>query len=335
VLVLLTAGCATRIPRSRPPSPEAILVPGVPVRSFGEDRCGPGSLAAVLNALGDPVSPDELDEALPKARGGGVLSVDLLLAARQRGFDAGLVAGRGDDLRAEVVAGRPAIVMLRLLDLPGARKDVFHYSVVDGLDPGRGFFRFQFGDGRVRWTALPPLEKSWAAAGHALLLVRPKAVTLLELHRAVGLEEAGRLDEARALYRSVLAVRPDWAIAWTDLGNAEAKSGRPAEAEKAYREALRIAPDSDDALNNLAFLLLQEGRRLEEAEEMARRAAATPGPERPEALDTLGRVLLARGRCRDAANTFTEALASEVLPETTRTELQSGLEEAQRACDLK
>ena len=310
----------------------------MPVRSFGEDLCGPGSLSVVLNTLGDPVTPETLDEELPKARGGGVLSVDLLLAARERGFDAALVAGGADHLRTEMLAGRPAILMLRLLDLPGARKDVFHYSVVDGLDPGRGLFRFQFGDGKVRWSALPSLEKSWAAAGHALLLVRPKAVTVLELHRAVGLEEAGRLDEAAALYRSVLAVRPDSALAWTDLGNAEVKRGRPAEAEKAYRQALGIAPDSEDALNNLAFLLLQEGSRLDEAEELALRASAAPSPERPEALDTLGRVQIARGRCKEAALTFGEALAFEGLSDDARKELQSGLDEARIACaprDLK
>jgi tetratricopeptide (TPR) repeat protein len=307
----------------------------VPVRSFGEDLCGPGSLAVVLNTLGDAVTPEELAQTLPKARGGGVLSVDLLLAARRRGFDAGLVRGGAAEMRTEVLAGRPAILMLRLLDLPGARKDVFHYVVVDGLDSGRGLFRLQFGDGEARWTALPPLEKSWKAAGHALLLVRPKAVTVLELHRAVGLEEAGRLDEARALYRSVLDVRPDSAVAWTDLGNAEVKAGRPAEAEKAYREALRVAPHSDDALNNLAHLLLQQGSRLEEAEALAVRAAAVPGPERHEALDTLGRVQLARGRCREAALTFREALAVEELTEEARQELESGLGEAQRACSRR
>jgi hypothetical protein len=308
------------------------VVPGVAVRSFGEDLCGPGSLAVVLNALGDAVTSSELEATLPKAKGGGVLSVDLLLAARQRGFDAGLVVGGAADLVMEVAAGRASIVMLRLLDVPGASKDVYHYSVVDGFDPGRRLFRFQFGDGKARWTELEPLEKSWAAAGRALLLVRPKAVTVLELHRAVGLEEAGRLDDAVALYRSVLAVRPGSALAWTDLGNAEAKRGRPAEAEKAYREALRIAPDSDDALNNLAFVLLQEGTRLEEAEELARRAAAVPSPERAETLDTLARIQLARRRCREAAATFAEALTSPELDEAARAELQAGLEEAERGC---
>jgi Tetratricopeptide repeat/Peptidase_C39 like family len=333
-LVLPTAGCATRIPRSQAPSPQATVVSAVPVRSFGEDLCGPGSLAVVLNTLGDTVRPEELEAELPKAKRGGVLSVDLLLAARQRGFDGGLVAGDGDDLRSEVAAGRPSIVMLRLLDAPGAGKDVYHYSVVDGFDPGRQLFRFQLGDGEARWIPLQKLEKSWAGAGHALLLVRPKAATVLDLHRAVGLEEAGRLDEAVALYRSVLAVRPDSALAWTDLGNAELKRRRLADAEKAYREALRIAPDDPDALNNLAWLLLEKAGLLDEAEDLAARAAALPGPgpDRAQALDTLARIQLARGRCEAAMASFTSALAVEGIPDLARAELERGLRDSRSAC---
>ncbi len=286
----------------------------------------------MLNALGDAVSADELETALPKAPSGGVLSIDLLLAARQRGFDAGLVAGRAEDAQAEIAAGRPAILMLRLLDLPGARRDVFHYVVLDGHDPERNLYRFQFGDGKGRWATLEQLEKSWAAAGHALLLVRPRDETDAELRRAVLLEGSGRLDEAMALYRGVLAVRPESVRAWVDLGNAEASAGRGTQAEQAYRQALRISSEERDALNNLAWLLLREGRQLEEAEALATRAAAAPSPDRPLAQDTLARIQLARGRCEEAVRTFEEALASPDLSEATRGELQEGLDRVRRAC---
>ena len=42
----------------------------VPVRAFGDDQCGPGSLSIVLNALGDAVSEQELAATLPRAPGG-------------------------------------------------------------------------------------------------------------------------------------------------------------------------------------------------------------------------------------------------------------------------
>jgi tetratricopeptide (TPR) repeat protein len=329
----LLHGCASLAPRSRPASPQARVVPGVSIRVFDEDACGPGSLALVLNVHGDAVSAGELAKQLPTAPGGGVLSVDLLLAARQHGFDAALVTGSSAELRGEIDAGRPTILMLRLLDVPGSRRDVYHYVVADGSDPPRELFRFQFGDGRARWATLERLQKSWAAAGHVLLLVWPRTQTEEVLRAGVALESAGRVDEAVGRYRQVLVVRPGSLRAWVDLGNAEAERGKPAEAEKSYRRALEIAPDDRDALNNLAWLLLEEGARLEEAEALAARAASQAGPGQPLAWDTLGRIQLARGLCAEAARSFSEALAgAEALPETTRAALRERLDGAQGVC---
>jgi uncharacterized protein (UPF0548 family) len=322
-------GCVSLAPRSRPPSPEAHVVIGVPLTVFDEDRCGPGSLSLVLGAHGAAVAARDLEAVLPGEPDRGVLSVDLLIAARGCGFDAALVTGTADAVRGELAEGRPAILMLRLLDAPGARQDVYHYVVVDGFDPPRGRFRFQFGDGKARWASLESLEGSWKPAGHALLVVRPRAATDAALARAVALEGQGRLAEAEALYRQVLVVRPESVRAWVNLGNVAADQGRREESEGAYRRALEIAPDDQGALNNLAWLLLAEGTRLEEAETLATQAASQQGPDRPRALDTLGRIQLARGRCAQATGTFREALAAEAVPETTQAGLREGLRRAE------
>ena len=328
----LLPGCVSLAPRSRAPGPDARVVPGVPAGRFEDDRCGPGSLALVLGAHGDAVSDRELDAALPRAPGGGVLSVDLLIMARQRGFDAALVAGTAEDLENEVGSGRPAILMLRLLDAPGTRRDVYHYVVADGSDTSRRLFRLHFGDGKVRWTGLETIEKGWKASGHALFLVWPRDDTDSTLRQAVASENAGRAEEAVALYRRVLVVRPRSVRAWVDLGNAEAERGRQEEAEAAYRRALEAAPDDGDALNNLAWLLLGKGGRLEEAETLAARAASQPGENRPLAQETLGRIQLARGRCAEAARTFDDALAaSGAIPDPTLARLRDGRDRA-RAC---
>ncbi|HUL79618.1 MAG TPA: hypothetical protein VL691_20305, partial [Vicinamibacteria bacterium] len=194
-------GCVSMPPRSGAPGPEARIVPDVAVRVFPGDECGPGSLSLVLNALGDAVSERELASALPPAPGGGVLSVDLLLAARRRGFDAALVAGTPEQIRSEVEGGRPVVLLLRLLDVPGRRRDVYHYVVADGTDPARGLYRFQFGDGKARWAPLGSVEKGWRASAHALIVVWPPAQSDATLRRAVALESEGRIDDAVALYR--------------------------------------------------------------------------------------------------------------------------------------
>jgi len=328
----LLPGCVSLAPRSRAPGPDARVVPGVPAGRFEDDRCGPGSLALVLGAHGDAVSDRELDAALPRAPGGGVLSVDLLIVARQRGFDAALVAGTAEDLENEIRSGRPAILMLRLLDAPGTRRDVYHYVVADGSDTSRRLFRLHFGDGKVRWTGLETIEKGWKASGHALLLVWPRDDTDSTLRQAVALEKEGRVEEAVALYRRVLVVRPRSVRAWVDLGNAEAGRGEREGAQEAYRRALAVSPDDVDALNNLAWLLLEEGKHLEEAEALAARAASPPGASRPLARETLGQIQLARGRCAEAARTFDDALeAGDPIPEPTLARLRDGRDRA-RTC---
>jgi len=327
-VALPAAGCVSLAPRSRTPSPQARVVPGVALATFADDRCGPGSLSLVLRAHGEAVSPDDLSAQLPDANGRGVLSVDMLIAARARGFDSALLTGTPRAVERELGAGRPAILMLRLLDAPGSARDIFHYVVVDGLDPGRGLFRVQYGDGKARWIRLESLEGSWKPAGHALLVVRARDDTDAALRRALALDSERRLEEAEALYREVLEFRPESVRVWVDLGNVSADRGRRQEAESAYRRALGIDPDDRDALNNLAWLLLEEGTRLEEAEELATEAARQPGVDRPLALDTLGRIQLARGRCAEAAFTLRQALAAEALPDATRTGLREALRQA-------
>jgi len=331
---MLLPACAARAPRSLTPGPQARVVLDGPPRTFSEDRCGPGSLSAVLNALGDPVSEGQLDRDLPKTAG-GVLSVDLLLAARERGFDAVLEPGDAAALRGEIEAGRPAILMLRVFDAPGSRRDAYHYVVVDGRDPDGPLYRFQFGDGRARWAPLSDVERGWKAAGHALLRVRPRGPSLADgLRRGVELEQNGRAEEAVSVYRELLDAHPESPRAWINLGNAEAARGRRSEAEAAYRSALRIAPADRDALNNLAWLLLGLGdeARRGEAEALATQAAVSAGTDRPQALDTLGRIQLARDNCRAAAASFAEGLSSEPMTPPLRATLLEGLGQSRRAC---
>jgi hypothetical protein len=329
--LLLGLACATRPPRSQAPSPEASVLDHVPVREFEDDNCGPGSLSIVLNALGDPVSEAELVATVPRARGGGVLSVDLLLAARQRGFSASLVSGNHEMVRKEVGAGRAVILLLRLLNAPGRGKDIYHYVVVDGVDPRRDLFRFQFGDGKVRWTTLEPLEGAWKGAGHALLTVRPREEGT-DLQEAVELEREGQLDRAAERYRVILEAQPDSVRAWVNLGNVRSRQGHTSEAEVAYRRALALAPDDSDALNNLAWLLLERGSALEEAESLAREATGHAGPDLPLVLDTLARILSARGRCDEADATFGEALDLADLSPELRSDLEKAQHKTRESC---
>jgi Flp pilus assembly protein TadD len=312
---LVSGGCAAFTFKTPDPGPQARVLTGVPVRSFGLKSCGAGSLSAVLSYHGQPVTLEELDAVLPKGRNEGVVTLDMVLEARRRGYDARLVEGTPELVERELREGRPVILMLQVLDAPGQRRDLFHYIVIDGIDPAKGLVRVQLGDEKLRWTTFERLDRRWRATRRATLLIAPggpgtRTAARNSLRYSVALEDAGRAAEAVPLYRGLLEDDPGSALLWTNLGNAEAGRGEAALAEAAYRRALEIDPAHADALNNLAWLLLQQqGGRLGEAEELARRAVASGGPDPYLALDTLGRVLRARGRCQEAVEVFTQALA--------------------------
>ncbi|MEO6258739.1 MAG: tetratricopeptide repeat protein [Thermoanaerobaculia bacterium] len=323
--------CITITPRTQHPSSSATVIPNVPLQHWGIESCGAGSLSSVLQHYGEPTTMAQWDATLTHSRG-GVLTIDLLLAARSRGFQAELATGTPELVEREVRRGNPAILMLQVVDSPGRHYDFFHYIVVDGIDPDRKLVRTQFGDGQGRWTTFSRLEKAWAGGGHAAIFIRPEDGTSKSLRAGVALEERGKVPEAIVTYRTILTAHPDSVPAWVNLGNAQSKLGRREEAESAFRKALAIDPASRDALNNLAWLLFEEKRYLE-AEPIARRAVAQQGPDSYLVLDTLARVLAARGACDEAQSMFQKAIdGAPESPASARDDLRKAREQSRSDC---
>ena len=68
---------------------------------------------------------------------------------------------------------------------------------------------------------------------------------------------AGRIDEAVALYKRGLSLKPDYADAHSNLGVALLSRGRVDEAVEHYERALALNPDHVHANNNLGDLFRQ------------------------------------------------------------------------------
>lgn len=316
LLALTTVSCVYWTPASRRPSTSASVIENVPMQKWDIKSCGAGSLSAVLQHHGDTTTMDEWQATLPKTRG-GVMSIDLVLAARSKGFDSSLVSGDASMVEAEVRDGRPVILMLQVIQYPGKSLDFFHYVVIDGFDPKRNLYRVQFGDGKARWAPLSRLELAWKKTKYATIVVRPRDPNAEALRAAVRLEEEGKHALAAHAYREVLQNDPKSVLAWTNLGNTEMRLQRHAAAEEAFRKALELEPDAADTLNNLAWLLYQE-KRYDEAEPLARTASQTKAPDPWMRWDTLARILAARGKCDEARMTFDQALAA--VPENRAAE---------------
>jgi tetratricopeptide (TPR) repeat protein len=72
--------------------------------------------------------------------------------------------------------------------------------------------------------------------------------------------QAGRLAEAEAYYRQVLAAQPDHVAAYFYLGNLLVSQGKLDEAVAAFRQAIRIKPDLVEPHSNLGDALASQGK---------------------------------------------------------------------------
>lgn len=93
----------------------------------------------------------------------------------------------------------------------------------------------------------------------------------------VSYEASGSRELAAKEYRKALSLEPHDARARVNLGNLAAAEGNWKVAEKSYRRALRESANDGDAINNLAVALLKQGRHLDEAAALARRAVSLGG----------------------------------------------------------
>jgi len=125
--------------------------------------------------------------------------------------------------------------------------------------------------------------------------------------QAIGLHQAGRLDEAIACYHQALILKPDLAAAHNNLGNAFYEQGKPEEAEASYRHALALQPNLADAHNNLGTLLYERDE-LDEAVACYRQALALE-PDYAAAHDNLGTALWRQGKPEEAEASTRRALA--------------------------
>lgn len=322
--LLLLSGCAgfqaRRLEREAEIGPSAVHVPRVPFERQKPGYCGPAALASLMRYWGRHVTQEEIGRETYIPRLKGTLGFDLWRYARRSGLAALEVKGPDEGFLDRLLEqGAPVIVNL---DLGLGPASVQHYVLVVGHDRERRLWQIQDGRRPGRVVKQAWLFRRWERAGGWALAVFPPGRLLkglgpeLHLEAADRVEELGKPEAALHHVKEALRWRADDAGLWLRAGLLEQSLKRPGPAESAYREAMRLAPDSPDAFNNLAVLLLEDSRRLAEAEALARRAVklchAEPRGRRrlPYTYDTLGLVLQRRRRGDEARAAFLAALSA-------------------------
>ena len=275
-------------------------------------QCGPAALATVLAAAqgsdpftgSDPASgpvsgpgsdPATLAREVYTPGLGGSLQVELVAAARQRGFVAYELPPAPDALFAELLAGRPVLVLqnLRLRTLPA-----WHYAVVIGADPVAETVILRSGPEERLVTPAGKFMRSWDLAERwGLVLLRPGEMPAIPDRQryftaVAALEAAGRHAAAARAWSAALDSWPGDPVALFGHATASHLAGDLATAYDAYLALLTLEPDHAAGLNNLANLLADRGCAMA-AHMLARHAleAATPGSAiAAAAQDTLRRL---------------------------------------------
>ena len=161
------------------------------------------------------------------------------------------------------------------------------------------------GEGYMRVVAVILLALGWS-----LLFGCQKSdadIAAAALDKGLQAHQQGKVDEATAAYREVLAHDPNNKFAFYNLGLLEQTANRATAAENNYRMALSIDPNYGPALFNLAILRTAAGS-TPEAIELYRKAIAAQ-PEAAGAHLNLGLLLRSTGQSQEGDAEVARALA--------------------------
>jgi tetratricopeptide (TPR) repeat protein len=171
-----------------------------------------------------------------------------------------------------------------------------------------------------------PLRRSLDLAARARGLIDDKdpdrAITLLEQAIALSPETAEcwnqlgralnnlrRLPEARRALERAVHLDKDVAEAWSNLGHVCRMLGEPGKAARAFRMAAELAPESPRALRDLASIHLEQGEPEEGV--MLLRRAVEADPSDIVALTRLGDASLALDDLDTARSAYSQAIESD------------------------
>jgi Tfp pilus assembly protein PilF len=154
---------------------------------------------------------------------------------------------------------------------------------------------------RNLFTALAMLALLLAGCSLPKIIVLHDPLSADEHVRLGGIYDAqGKVELARDQYRAAVRQDKKHLRAWTLLGDSAFGLKEYGEAEKAYEKALDLEPKNGDLHNNLAWVYVQQDRKLNKAQDLVMAALElTPG-HRPYYLDTLGVIQLKLGKIPDA-----------------------------------
>lgn len=322
--LIALAGCSSPSPSTRAPSATALLEERFPYRARTLRKDDGRWLVNWLATRW----PEQVDAASlrrdldAQAKEGYSIEEGLLSVLPRYGLWTHAGYGTKSELAARLEAGCPVVVQL---SIPAGRHRVRRFAVIHEVRDHE--VRGQYSDGeplrqsvgqflemwaRYRnWmlTACPPARATWPMRS-------PERMSLIRYHDRIGRPEAGD-----AIAEAALAADPRNADLLAALGTRALQRGRAGEAERLFRRSLAENDRHVGAANNLAYLLGQQHRNLDEALALSTRAMLIE-PANPRILHTQGFLLGLNNRWIEARATLERAWQrSGLLPNEARIQI--------------
>ncbi len=150
---------------------EGSYIKGVPFFPQDQYMCGPAALASVIGYWGGSAGMDDVARGVYEEKLKGTLPMDLLIYAREKGFDASYYRGSFDDLREKISSGTPLILFL---NLGYDAYPVGHYIAAVGYDDRAGVVLAHSAMNREEVFTYGRLKGYWEKTGFSTLLVAPR-----------------------------------------------------------------------------------------------------------------------------------------------------------------
>lgn len=144
------------------------------------------------------------------------------------------------------------------------------------------------------------------ASGVDAQLAQFPGSALLHNLRGVAVASLGKPEEAIGSYQTAVKLKPDYADAWNNLGNACKESGDPDKAADSLEKALQLNPQYAAAWNNMAGVMEAKGEQQAALESYNQ--ALQLNNNFPEAWNNRGVLLLNAGNINQAFNDFGSAV---------------------------
>jgi tetratricopeptide (TPR) repeat protein len=179
---------------------------------------------------------------------------------------------------------------------------------------------------RVALANLSVRDKNYdeAASSYRSLLQETPEDAGLWMRLGETYRRSGKIDECIEALRKATAAAPKLAGPWLQLALVMEAHGRHDQTRPIYEQILKIAPNDPIALNNLAYMMAESGRDLDQALTFAQKAKQQL-PNNVDVADTLGWVFIKKNLSDDAIKIFNDLLAKKPEHVTWRYHLAMAL----------